>query len=60
MHLLLQVTDGTRVIEIRNGHALMSRITAAGCSVTAIAAAFIAAAPDDVLSATAFALSIFG
>lgn len=38
----------------------MTKITAAGCSVTAMAAAFIACTPGDPLVATASALSIFG
>ena len=49
-----------RVIEVENGVPLLAKITATGCSVTALAAAFIAAAPTDALVATASALSIFG
>lgn len=45
---------------MRNGIPLMAKITAAGCSVTALAAAFIAANRGDVVIAAASALSIFG
>lgn len=56
----MQVTDGTTVLKVSNGDAMMTKITAAGCSVTAMACAFITAAPEDPLRATAFALAVFG
>ena len=56
----VQVTDGEQVIRVSNGIDMMTRITAAGCSVTAVACAFIAVAPKQPLLATAFALSIYG
>ncbi len=55
-----QVTDGRRVVACRNGVPLLTKITAAGCAVTALAAAFISCAPDDPLMATAHALAVFG
>ena len=55
-----QVTDGRTVLKICNGDAMMTKITAAGCSVTAMACAFITAAQEDPLRATAFALAVFG
>lgn len=58
--ILLQVTDGHRVIEVNNGHVMLCDITATGCSVTALIAAFIASSPEDVMMATAAALGIFG
>ena len=58
--MFLQVTDGKQTLAVDNGHKLMTLITAAGCSVTALAAAFVSAAPEDPLFATAAALSIFG
>ncbi|KAK9806621.1 hypothetical protein WJX73_000909 [Symbiochloris irregularis] len=54
------VTDGSRCMKVQNGVALMSKITATGSSVTALAAAFIAVRPDDPLLATACALCAFG
>ncbi|KAL3162301.1 hypothetical protein ABBQ32_009990 [Trebouxia sp. C0010 RCD-2024] len=54
------ITDGHRVLKVSNGDAMMTKITAAGCSVTAMACAFITAAPEDPLRATAFALAVFG
>ena len=39
---------------------MMTLVTAAGCSVTALVAAFLSAAPDDPLFAAAAALSVFG
>ncbi|KAK9833621.1 hypothetical protein WJX74_000869 [Apatococcus lobatus] len=55
-----KVTDGKRTLSVRNGVEMLTYITAAGCSVTALAAAFISAEPEDPLFATAAALSIFG
>ncbi len=54
------MTDGTRVIGVGNGVEMLTLITAAGCSVTALIAAFVAAAPHDPLTATAHALALFG
>lgn len=53
------VTDGRRVVEIHNGHALMTRVTGLGCSATAIIGAFLAVEPD-ALAATVAALAVFG
>ncbi len=55
-----QVTDGTRVVACSNGVPMLTKITATGCAVTALAAAFIACAPADPLLATAHALAVFG
>ena len=57
---LLQITDGSRVVQVQNGVADMTKITAAGCAVTAMATAFIVAAPDDAVMASACALAVFG
>ena len=57
---LLQVTDGITTYAVHTGHQMMTLITAAGCSVTALVAAFVSACPEDALFATAAALSIFG
>ncbi len=54
------VTDGKRVLGVSNGVALMQRITATGCAVTALIAAFVAVHPGRPLEAAAFALALFG
>ena len=53
------VTDGRRVVEIHNGHALMTRVTGLGCSATAVIGAFLAV-ESDALAATVAALAVFG
>jgi hydroxyethylthiazole kinase len=52
------VTDGARAARIENGHAMMPRITALGCSLTGIVAAF--AADQAPFEATVAALAFFG
>lgn len=54
------ITDGELVVGAHNGVAMMQRITATGCSVTALIAAFVAVDPLHAFEATALALSIFG
>ncbi|MEW5303804.1 MAG: hypothetical protein WDW36_006459 [Sanguina aurantia] len=56
------VTDGTAVVAVANGVALLPLVTATGCSVTALIAAFVAAAPSRQghMMATAHALAVFG
>lgn len=49
-----------RTVAVQNGVPLMSKITGTGCSVTALAAAFIAVDREHALNAAAFALCIFG
>lgn len=58
--LLVKVTDGERVAKITCGLPMLTSITAAGCSVTALITAFVSCAPKEPLLATAFALAIFG
>jgi hydroxyethylthiazole kinase len=49
------------VVGVSNGTALLTQITATGCSVTALIAAFLAAAPEGAaLQAAAAALAVFG
>jgi hydroxyethylthiazole kinase len=52
------------VLAVRNGVEMLTRVTAAGCSLTALIAAFVAAAgagdANEVALATAAALSVFG
>ncbi|CAL8990247.1 unnamed protein product [Prunus brigantina] len=54
------VTDGKKVVGAHNGVAMMTKITATGCSVTALIAAFVSVDQSHVLEATASALSVFG
>nr|CAD1840888.1 unnamed protein product [Ananas comosus var. bracteatus] len=54
------ITDGQNVIGAHNGVPMMQKITATGCAVTALIAAFVAVDPTNTLEATACALSIFG
>ncbi|KAF6171075.1 hypothetical protein GIB67_010943 [Kingdonia uniflora] len=54
------VTDGQQVVGAHNGVAMMQRITATGCAVTALIATFVAVDPLHPLEATVSALSIFG
>lgn len=54
------ITDGQQVVGAHNGVAMMQKITATGCAVTALIAAFVAIDPANSLEATACALSIFG
>lgn len=52
------VTDGIRGARIANGHPLMPRITAMGCSLNGVIAAFCTTAPG--FEATTAALAAFG
>jgi hydroxyethylthiazole kinase len=52
------VTDGTRLIGIESGHAMMPFSTALGCSLSAVTAAFAAVAAP--LEAAVAALAVFG
>lgn len=58
------VTDGSIVITVSNGHPILTKITAAGCTLTAVLAAFVSLGdPTDVthvIKSCACALSIFG
>jgi hydroxyethylthiazole kinase len=53
------VTDGVRVVAIRNGHPLMARVTGLGCTASALVGAFIGA-NDSALAATVSALATLG
>ncbi|KAH0462786.1 hypothetical protein IEQ34_010361 [Dendrobium chrysotoxum] len=54
------ITDGHMVVGARNGVSMLQEITATGCAVSALIAAFISVEPLSALEATACALSIFG
>ena len=53
------VTDGRRAARIANGHALMPRVTALGCALTGVAAAFLGARCEH-FDGTVAALAYFG
>jgi len=48
-----QVTDGERVLEVRTGHELMTRVTGVGCALGALVAACCAVEDDPLLAAVA-------
>lgn len=52
------VTDGTRGCHVANGHALMAQVTAMGCALNGVIAAFCVGAPK--FEATVAALSFYG
>jgi hydroxyethylthiazole kinase len=53
------VTDGERVIAIRNGHPLMARVTGLGCTASALVAAYLGA-NTHTFDATVAALAALG
>ncbi|MDA8199491.1 MAG: hydroxyethylthiazole kinase [Thermaerobacter sp.] len=54
-------TNGTDVLQVANGHPLMARVTATGCSLSALVGAFLAVAPPaERLDAAVAALVVFG
>jgi len=54
------VSDKNRVYIIRNGSPLLSKITGSGCMLAALVAAYCGANPDNILDATAAAVSVMG
>ncbi|MBB1076314.1 hydroxyethylthiazole kinase [Rhodoferax sp. 4810] len=53
------ITDGQYAARIANGHSLMTRVTALGCALTGVVAAFIAGG-GNILMNTAAALAYYG
>jgi hydroxyethylthiazole kinase len=53
------VTDGERIVLLSNGSPLMGRVTALGCALSGVVAAFAALTPDHFV-ATAAALCVYG
>ncbi|HET6763302.1 MAG TPA: hydroxyethylthiazole kinase [Longimicrobiaceae bacterium] len=53
------VTDGTRLLKVRNGHEMMTRVTALGCTVTAVTGALLGVGLAPLLAA-AGALAVVG
>ncbi len=54
------VADASRAYVIRNGNAMMSKITGTGCMLTAVIAALCAANPEKLLEATVIGVSMMG
>lgn len=54
------VTNGEQVVGAHNGVAMLQKITATGCSVSSLIAAFVAVDKLHALDAAVSALSIFG
>lgn len=54
------IADSKKAYIIRNGHAMMSKITGTGCMLTAMIAAYCATNTNDILEATATAVSAMG
>jgi hydroxyethylthiazole kinase len=54
------VSDGTRVLAIANGDALLATVTGTGCMSSALTGCFLAAKPAEPLEAAAEALAAFG
>lgn len=53
------ITDGARVLEVHNGHPMMTRVTGLGCTASALVGAFLAVEPDPMLAATQ-AMAVLG
>ena len=54
------VSDGRRVLQIENGHPMLSAVTGTGCMCTSLVGAFVGAAPEGPLQAAAAALLAMG
>jgi hydroxyethylthiazole kinase len=54
------VANSEKAYIIRNGNRLMSKITGTGCMLTAVIAGFCGANPENILDATAAAVSAMG
>jgi len=54
------VADHQKALVIRNGHPMMSRITGTGCMLTTVIGSYCGANPEQLLLATAAAVSCMG
>ncbi|MGH6943098.1 MAG: hydroxyethylthiazole kinase [Geminicoccaceae bacterium] len=54
-----QISDGERWLKVTNGDARMTRVTALGCSASAVIGAFLVVEPDPLVAA-AQGLAVFG
>lgn len=53
------VTDGEKIIRIKGGHPLMTRITGMGCLLSAVCAAFLSVGMHAPLETTAYSLAFY-
>ena len=54
------VADENRVYAIRNGHKMMSLVTGAGCQLSALTSAYVAADKEHILESVCAAVSVMG
>lgn len=54
------VADKDKAYVIRNGHKMMAGITGTGCMLSSVIGVFISANPENILEATAVAVSSYG
>lgn len=54
------IASGERVFALRNGDAMMSRITGSGCMLTALLGAYCGGNPDRILEAAVCAVALMG
>lgn len=54
------VADENRVYAIRNGHKMMSLVTGAGCQLSALTSAYVAADKEHILESVCTAVSVMG
>ena len=52
--------DENRVYAIRNGHKMMSLVTGAGCQLSALTSAYVAADKEHILESVCAAVSVMG
>ncbi len=52
------ITDGVKVVSVRNGDAMMPLVTGLGCTASALLGAFAAVSPDRLLAASSAALML--
>lgn len=54
------IVDKGNEVHLRNGHALMAKVTGMGCTATALIGAFVAAKSEDPFLATVSAMAMLG
>lgn len=54
------VADSEKAYVINNGHPMMSRVTGTGCMLTTVIGSFVGANQDNLLDATATAVTVMG
>ena len=57
---IIMVTDGATLYRVHNGHPMMRTVTGAGCQLSALVGAYIAANPDKPLQAALAAACAMG